>query len=278
MSSCPHLVTSFKLKNRLWFLPLLFLFLLQLRFFWCISCVLHCLGWPSWSNDCRLILSAHFVCSLVINICVHTCTQGAYCVHITHTHTHFLLSSQHHQHCNIIPLGSEAAHNVILRTNMHHSLACFSRHLELCTMPLNAWPFGWFAPICSHYLFSVFLVNAFTFETLAVCETFLHSARQGSRILVTLFLFTATCASSHGCIAKSVREEEHNVVKAASSPIFTFYIPGSLKGFSSLFPSPVLFSFLFAWNTCSTKCLAVQICHLLSATNTLHIWKANAFV
>lgn len=108
-------------------------------------------------------------------------TRCILCPH--HTHTHFLLSSQHHQHCNIIPLGSEAAHNVILRTNMHHSLACFSRHLELCTMPLNAWPFGWFAPICSHYLFSVFLVNAFTFETLAVCETFLHSARQGSRSL-----------------------------------------------------------------------------------------------
>lgn len=200
-----------------------------------------------------------------------------------HVHKVHIVSTSHtHTFCfhpNIIQLGSEAAHNVILRTNMHHSLACFSRHLELCTMPLNAWPFGWFAPICSHYLFSVFLVNAFTFETLAVCETFLHSARQGSRILVTLFLLTATCASSHGCIAKSVREEEHNVVKAASFPIFTFYMPGSLKSFSSLFPSPILlFSFLFAWNTCSTKCLAVQICDLVSATNTLHIWKANDFV
>lgn len=85
-SSWPHLMTSFKLKYGLWFLPLLLLFLFKLRFFWCICRVLHCPGWPLWSNDCQLTLSAHFVCSLVVNICVHTCTQGAYCVRITHRH------------------------------------------------------------------------------------------------------------------------------------------------------------------------------------------------
>lgn len=73
-----------------------------------------------------------------------------------------------------------------------------------------------------------------------------------------------TCASWHGCVAETMREEGY-VVWVASSRTFKFHILGSQKPFSSSYP--FLFS-LFAWNMCSTKeYLAVQICHLLSATN-----------
>uniref|UniRef100_A0A6M2DCB7 Putative secreted protein n=1 Tax=Rhipicephalus microplus TaxID=6941 RepID=A0A6M2DCB7_RHIMP len=52
----------------------------------------------AWAGPCEVTIVGELCqpvsCGLlVVNFCVHTCTQGAYCVRFAYTHTYFLLSS-----------------------------------------------------------------------------------------------------------------------------------------------------------------------------------------